>query len=343
MFLLKVILFPLAILYDGITRIRNRFYDLKLKPAASFEVPIISVGNLTVGGTGKTPMIEYLIRLFTPSKKIAVLSRGYGRHTKGFRIAGDTDSAKTIGDEPYQFFRKFRNNIVVAVGEDRALAIPLLVHQFDDLKAVLLDDAYQHRRVIPSLNILLTDYNRPFFRDVLLPAGRLREARKNASRADVVVVTKCPPEMKDEEMDDFKTAIERYTAKPVFFTTVRYGDPTPFGGHSQKLQEDVVLVTGIANAEPLKKYIQTKYKLVRHLAYPDHHTYSNKDLLEIQNALPPSTSVITTEKDMVKIDIAEFASLLKELPLFYLPIEVDFIKNGEDFDTLMRNVISGNA
>ena len=171
MAILRVLLFPFAIIYNVITSLRNRLYDQGVKPSIKFELPVIGVGNLTAGGTGKTPLTEYLIRLLARNYKVATLSRGYGRRTKGFRIAQPTDSAATVGDEPFQFFVKFGDRVKVAVGEERALAIASLLQQYPRTEVILLDDAFQHRRVIPSLNILLTDYHRPFYEDLLLPAG----------------------------------------------------------------------------------------------------------------------------------------------------------------------------
>ena len=192
MILLRILLFPFSWLYYLITQIRNRLYDRGLKPSVKFELPVICVGNLTVGGTGKTPMIEHLIRLLQNRFKVATLSRGYGRATKGIRIAGPSENASTIGDEPFQFYTKFGKRITVAVGEERALAIPTILQECSDTQIILLDDGFQHRKVSPGFSILLTDYHRPFYNDFLLPSGRLRESRWGAERADVIVVTKCP-------------------------------------------------------------------------------------------------------------------------------------------------------
>ncbi len=340
MFLLRVILFPFAVLYDIVMRIRNRLYDLSLKPSVSFEVPIISVGNLTIGGTGKTPMVEHLIRSLGKQANVATLSRGYGRRTKGMRIANSHDDASTIGDEPFQLYNKFSHIVLVAVGEDRVMAVTHLVDQFPKIDLILMDDAFQHRRVKPSLEILLTDYHRPFYNDYLLPAGRLRESKVGAERADAVVVTKCPAEISDDEMMEIEQSIRKFADKPIFFAGIRYSNPIPFGNHSFDLQDTIILVTGIANSETLKNYLATRFNLVKHFDFPDHHHYTQSDLQKIKSLVSPSTSIITTEKDMVKLDGEEFKQSIIGLPFFYLPIEMNFIKNGEDFDALVQTVLA---
>ena len=340
MFLLRVLLFPFALLYDAVTRIRNRLYDQGLKPSARFDVPVICVGNLTVGGTGKTPVIEHLVHmLHINNYKVATLSRGYKRVTKGIRIATPEDNALTLGDEPYQLYRKFDNTLTVSVGEDRALAIPTILQHDPDIQAVLLDDAFQHRRVSPWFNILLTDYHRPFYKDWVLPAGRLREARIGADRADVIVVTKCPPAITEEAMMKITHEVRHYAEKPIFFAGLRYGDPVLMGGQAHEWQPKVVLVTGIANAQPLVEYVRARFSIIRHFKYPDHHRYTERDIRQIRQALPDGAVVLTTEKDSVKIDIPAFHGLLAEIPFFFLPVEVYFMRNGEDFDALVKNAI----
>src|SRR5688572_7356414 len=252
MSVLKFLLLPFAMLYDLVMDIRNRLYDMKMWPSTSFDIPVISVGNLAVGGTGKTPMTEYLIRLLSPQHKIATLSRGYGRKTKGFRIAGGHDSAATIGDEPYQMYKKFSPTIGVTVGEERVLAIPTILQELPETEIVLLDDAYQHRKVVPGFSVLLTEHGRPFFDDHIMPYGRLREGPEGAIRADVIVVTKCPSHMEEEEMMNFEHSIRKYSLNPIFFSKIRYGEPVSFGDASKKISSKVILLTGIANAQLLE-------------------------------------------------------------------------------------------
>jgi tetraacyldisaccharide 4'-kinase len=341
MIVLRLLLFPFAILYNLITSIRNQLYDLKFKPSVSFDIPVISVGNLAVGGTGKTPMVEHLIRLLKDQNKIATLSRGYGRQTKGFRVASPTDIAATLGDEPCQFYRKFRDSVVVSVGEERALAIPLLVDQFEGLQVILLDDAYQHRKVRPSFSILLTDYHNPFYNDFLLPAGRLRENRKSAERADVIVMTKCPAEIQDDEMMKIEQEIRKYGEKPVFFATIHYVEPEPFATTKNKINERVVLVSGIANSKTLVDFVGKNFQVIRHFSFKDHHQYSTIDVDAIvEFARKNSACILTTEKDAVKLDHDNFRSILSGIDAFYVPIEPEFIKSGRDFDEMILDAVN---
>ncbi|HLT81515.1 MAG TPA: tetraacyldisaccharide 4'-kinase [Cyclobacteriaceae bacterium] len=338
MFILRVVLYPFAVLYDIITRIRNHMYDTGMKPSTQFDLPVICVGNLAMGGTGKTPMVEYLIRLLPG--RIAVVSRGYRRKTKGVRVAGDDDNAATIGDEPYQVHRKFPN-VTVAVGEDRAYTIPYVLDHVPDTSIVILDDAFQHRRIRPSFSILLTEFVRPFYRDFVLPSGRLRESRRGAARADVVVVTKCPPNLSARQEEKARKAIRRYTDRPVFFASIRYGLPIPFGGNTVDLQEKIVLVTGIANPEPALAYLSQGFHVVHHVNNSDHYRYTMADLESLREHAQDDISIITTEKDMVKLDALALSAPFR-LPLFYLPIEMVFLKDGSEFDDIVRSAVRVN-
>lgn len=337
--MLRFLLFPFAFLYLLVTWARNRLYDLGIKPSVSFDIPVIGVGNLTVGGTGKTPMVEYLILLLREKYKIATLSRGYGRSTKGFRIASEDDHAGTIGDEPLQFYQKFKPEVIVSVGEDRAFAIPTLLQEHQEVEMILLDDAFQHRRVKPSFNVLLSDYNRPFYKDFLLPVGRLRESRRGAKRADAVVVTKCPPQITGDEMIRIEKAIRRYVKKPVFFASIGYGHPVPFKTTTSMPTDKVLLLTGIADPRPLKKYVSQHFGLEEHLTYADHYKYDLKDVQTLKEKIAgkPGVCLLTTEKDKVKLDVPKFESITSTLPLFYLPISIKFLKNGRDFDEMVLN------
>lgn len=334
--MIKILLFPIALLYDGVTRLRNYLYDRNLKPSIKFDLPVIAVGNLTVGGTGKTPMVEYLIRLMASEYRVGTLSRGYGRKTKGFRMASAADDASTIGDEPMQYFSKFSPDLAVAVGEERALAIPRMLHEREDLDVVLLDDAFQHRRVRPSFNILLCDYHRPFYDDLVLPAGRLREAASGAARADAIVVTKCPPHLGDDEAMEIQRQLGRFSAKPAFFCTISYGNPVSVGRGEKQISNDILLVTGLANAAPLEEYVRKHFNLVQHLSFRDHHNYSHADIQRIAGiAASKNLSVLTTEKDKVKMDIPAYQTEIGELPFFYLPITVQFLNDTAGFDEMI--------
>jgi tetraacyldisaccharide 4'-kinase len=339
--MLKLLLFPFAVLYDIVTRIRNYLYDNGLKPSVRFDLPVIGVGNLSVGGTGKTPVIEYLVRLLLPDYQVATLSRGYGRDSRGFLIASKETDARVIGDEPHQFFRKFGKAVTVAVGEERALAIPLLLHEVEDLDVILLDDSFQHRRVRPSMNILLTDFNRPFYDDMVLPAGRLRESADGAARADLILVTKCPPAIGDDKIMEVEKRIREITGKPVFFSSISYGNPIPFELTNAPCGKEAILVTGIANASPLVEFVQMNFSMVRHVSFPDHHRYTRSDMEKLlRDTDGGRISILTTEKDMVKMDIPDFAEFTKQIPLFYLPITVQFLKNGSEFNEIIQDHVS---
>lgn len=342
MSVLRFLLFPFAALYDLITAVRNRLYDRGYKPAVKFDVPVISVGNLAVGGTGKTPLAEHLIRLLSPEFKIATLSRGYGRKTKGFRIANENDSAATIGDEPFQIYKKFGDQVHVTVGEERAYAIPMLLQDHGDITAIILDDAYQHRSVIPGLSILLTEYQNPFYNDFLLPVGRLREAKSGAVRADVIVVTKCPDHLSDDEVMEIEGHIHAYAVKPVFFSKIRYADPVAFGNTQAEFSKNVILISAIANSHILEEYVRKSFSLIRHFSFRDHYVITESDLNDIEAVLKKQagdTCILTTEKDMVKLKRNELREQVNRLPIFYLPIETEFIRNGKDFDTLVLSFL----
>ncbi|HEX6224709.1 MAG TPA: tetraacyldisaccharide 4'-kinase [Chryseolinea sp.] len=341
MILLRILLFPFSLLYYLITQVRNYRYDHGLRSSVKFELPVICVGNLSLGGTGKTPMIEHLIRLLQDRYKLATLSRGYGRATKGIRIAETADNASTLGDEPFQFHTKFSKRVTVAVGEERALAIPTILQEHPDIQVILLDDGFQHRQVSAGFNILLTDYHRPFYNDYLLPSGRLRESRSGATRADVIVVTKCPASLPEEKMIEIERSIRGYASRPVFFTTIRYGTPKPFSKTAAAPTKQIVLISGIANSKPLEAYAVENFTLIKHLEYRDHHTYTVTDIKNFVNLRRdhPQVSFLTTEKDKVKLDVPQFHDLLNGIPLFYLPIEIDFLKAGEDFDEMVLNIV----
>ena len=338
---LRILLLPFAGLYRMITGLRNRLFDLGLKPSVKFDLPVISVGNLVAGGTGKSPMIEHLVRLLSDKYKVATLSRGYGRKTKGLRIGNSLDNASTLGDEPFQFYRKYNDKITVAVGEERALAIPNILHVYPETNVVLMDDAFQHRFVRPSFSILLSDFSKPFYKDYLIPAGRLRESRGGADRADVIVITKCPTQISDDTFMAMESEIRKYTNKRVFYSKIRYGYPVPFGGQ-QQTKEKVILISGIANPESLVSYVKSGYTLLKHFSFKDHYHYTLKDLEELNqfSKANPEAMLLTTEKDMVKIDTEQFKQLIVQMPLFYLPIETEFLKDGEDFDEMVLSIFN---
>ena len=343
MMLLRILLFPFTLLYDAITRFRNHLYNIGYKHSFRFEVPLIGVGNLNVGGSGKTPMIEYLIKLLMPGNNISILSRGYGRLTRGLRFANDKETARTIGDEPLQFFRSFKDKVNVVVCEDRAFAIPNILQEFSQTNLILMDDSFQHRAVNPKLNILLTEHASPFYKDFVMPFGKLREARIGSRRADIIVVTKCNSEISNSDMKDITLAINGIARdKPVFFTSIQYGNPILFGGNFNTITHDVILVSGIANHTNFENYMQTKFNVIKHFAFKDHHCYTKDELVSIKEFLLTDgkpISLLTTEKDMVRLVDPEFSEIVSGLPWFYIPIETVFLKDGSEFDNLVRQAI----
>jgi tetraacyldisaccharide 4'-kinase len=334
--MLSIILAPFSWLYGAVTRFRNFLYDSGWKKSYSFDLVVISVGNLNVGGTGKTPMIEYLVRLLSKEYSIAILSRGYGRKTKGFRIGNELEDASTLGDEPFQFYRKYKGDVEVAVCEDRVEGINQLIAFKKSIQVILLDDAFQHRRVKPHFSILLTDFSKPFFKDYLLPKGRLREARIGSSRTDLVVVTKCI-NISEAIETNYKSEIQSYSGvKPVFFSAIGYSKPVSL--LNSLIGNDVILVTGIANSKPLVDHISEKINLRYHFKFADHHEYSEQDIEAIQQkALAVNSFILTTEKDFVKLE-----KRVDQKLWFYLPIQTQFLNNGSEFDTMVLEKIKSH-
>ncbi len=334
MLLLRILLFPFTLLYDLITRVRNHAYNIGSRKSVTFDLPIINVGNLSVGGTGKTPHVEYLIDFLKEDYELATLSRGYKRSTKGFRLADGQSSAVSLGDEPFQFWAKYGPAVHVAVGEDRVQAVPKILFEHEGTDIVILDDAFQHRAISPGYNILLSDYNRPFYSDWILPSGKLRESRKNANRSDVVIITKCPPEMSLKHKQEIAGKVQKYLKKgqPVYFSSIVYGDLTAvFDGN--KLTERVIGLAGIANPEPFKNYLDSHFDLVDFMTFPDHHKYSDGDLKQIISKAKGST-IVCTEKDMVKLK--SFERELQGQNFFYLPIKVRI----HEEDAFKKDVLS---
>ncbi|MBC5991657.1 tetraacyldisaccharide 4'-kinase [Pontibacter cellulosilyticus] len=341
---LKLLLWPFSLLYGGVTGLRNILYNKGILKSTAYDMPVLAVGNLTVGGTGKTPHVEYLLRLLH-KYKIATLSRGYKRQTTGFILADATSTAAQLGDEPYQYHLDFAD-VAVAVCEKRVEGVDKLKASVQDLEVVVLDDAMQHRAIRPSLMIMLTDYGRPFFRDFILPAGLLRESRQGSKRADVVVVSKCPQKLSQTEREKYVSNISKYTlpGTPVFFSTFDYGKPVSVGV-TDLVYKNIVLLTGIANPEPMRDYLQQQgYTIVKAYTFPDHHTYATDDLLEVKDFVSKykgkDISIITTSKDAVKLTAPDLATISKQLPLFYLPIEVSFLEHAEKFNSIISEHVN---
>lgn len=343
--LLRKILIPFSVCYAIIIFIRNKCYDLGIFSVFEFKTPGIVVGNLSVGGTGKSPMIEYLIRLLKDSCNVAVLSRGYKRKSHGFILADEYSNAAILGDEPFQFFTKFQN-IRVAVDADRKNGVKALESLNEAPEVILLDDAFQHRRVKAGLNILLTTYNDLYVDDFMLPTGNLREGTYGAKRAQIIVVTKCPTTISSNDMEKIVDKLNPLAYQEVFFTTISYNSSIQ-GQNDVKLtalkNAEVLLVTGIANPLPLQEFLNEQEIRYKHLKFPDHHHFSERDIIEIKNKFNAIRSdnkyVLCTEKDYVRL-----SNYMDNL--YYLGIKTTFLTNKDAFDTKIITYVeqgSGNS
>lgn len=325
---LRKILFPFSLIYAAVTSLRNFLYDKGIKKSTAFNLPIIAVGNLSVGGTGKTPMVEYLIRLLSDRYSLAVLSRGYKRKSKGFYLANDITTIEEIGDEPFQYHSKFKN-IHVAVNADRVEGVTKILAALPTTEIVLLDDAFQHRKIKASFYIMLTAYNDLFYNDLVLPAGNLRECKSGVKRANVVVVTKCPKNLSEAEMLQIKSRIDIDNDK-IFFSTINYHQTVTNNVEEIPvidLKNDFIAVAGIAKPEYFYEYLNcTKNDC---LTFSDHHFFSDQDLKNILQKAN-GRKIITTEKDYMRLQ-----NQLPKNQLFYLPIEMDFIKEIEQFNNFL--------
>lgn len=334
------VLFPFSLLFDLGTRIRNLVYDTGLIRSFRFDTNVIAVGNLSAGGTGKTPMVEYLIRFFqSKGFHVSTLSRGYGRKTAGFRMAGETDDASTVGDEPFMYFLKYPQ-IGVAVAAERDLAIPELLFHRPETEVILLDDAFQHRTIDPSAHLLLTTFERPFYEDIILPAGRLRESRKNADRADIIVVTKCPERLSEADQVRIRDRIARHSGAPVFFSAIAYEAPVSMFPGGPRLRERIIGISGISGSRSFNDYLRSAFDVRLLHNYSDHHRYTRQDVRDITNELDDQTTLIVTEKDMVKL--RNFAQL-KEFSCYYLPIRMKFLKNETLFQSMLESVLKNSV
>ena len=339
---IRFLLVPFALLYGAAVWLRNRLYDNRVLKSTSINLPIICVGNLSVGGTGKSPMVEYLLRLLKNDVNIATLSRGYKRKTKGYVLANETTSALDIGDEPMQFHVKFPD-VAVAVGESRLEAIPQLLHDRPKTQAIILDDGFQHRAIKAGLNILLTDYSNLFTRDFFLPTGDLRDERNSYKRAEIIIVTKCPAAITEEERKEITEEIKPLPQQQLFFSTIEYGVPYhilhPQQDYHLHKQLEVLLLTGIANIEPLKEHILANTSTYETATFGDHHIFSIDDLREVRKRFSKmdheTKIIVTTEKDAVRL--VKFKEELEDLPMFVLPIRHRILFNQEE--QLKKSVI----
>ena len=340
--LIRKILWPFALVYGFITCLRNFFYNKQYLKSEKYNFPVIVVGNLSVGGTGKTPQIEYLIRLLQNNLNVAVLSRGYKRKSKGFLLAENGLTAIDLGDEPYQYFKKFKK-IKVAVDANRKNGIKILQEKFNP-DVVLLDDAFQHRSVQGGLNILLTTYGDLYVDDYVLPVGNLRETAKGARRAHIIIVTKCPVDLSEKEKQNIIQKLNILKWQSVFFTTINYGLKA-IGENNEiaisKLRNyGVILVTGIANPNPLLHFLKEQNVVFKHLKFKDHHNFTGQDIELIKaafNGLNKNKKIVlTTEKDYVRI----FAKLQN---IYYLPIETTFLNGNNSFNKIINAYVGESS
>lgn len=337
-------------LYGLVMWTRNRLYDTGTLTAVSFDIPTIAVGNLSVGGTGKTPHVEYLIRLLKERYAVATLSRGYNRKSRGFLLADEESTAAHLGDEPMQFHQKFPD-ISVSVGEERMLAIPELLRERPETQVILLDDAFQHRSIKPGLNVLVTEYNRPFTRDHVVPFGRLREDRKGYERANTIIVSKCPPGLTETDKKALQREIGPLPYQRLFFTSLQYGplyDMAGGGPVTASPDASILLVCGIARPAPLVQHLKDNFKEVFLLPFPDHYYYNNNDLEKISRELKglPGTEklVVTTEKDAVRLHLLQPRLQQLGLNMTVIPVEISFLfGEGNSFNNYIFDYIEGAA
>lgn len=354
-FLSTILLWPLSKVYGVIIGVRNRMFDIGILKQQEFDIPVISVGNIAVGGTGKTPHTEYIVDLLKDHFNIGILSRGYKRKTHGFVLADHNSSSRQIGDEPYQMYLKFKDHksITVAVCENRCMGIKKLRELNPSISLLILDDAFQHRYVKPKISIVLTEFARPLYNDKIMPLGRLREPIHSISRADIVIVTKCPDEMKPIDYRVLKNNLNLYPYQNLFFSRYNYGDlASVFPENVTYIPnlewlsktDGLLVVTGIANPRPLVKHLKKYKPIIKVKQFDDHHHYTIEDYKSIVEAFKilrgEKKYIITTEKDAVRLtECPYFPEELKPF-LFYVPIKVSFLSNDTKlFDIELHKLI----
>ena len=349
-------LLPLSFLYGMGVRFRNMLFDTGILESRSFPIPVISVGNITVGGAGKTPHVEYLIRLLCETKRVSVLSRGYKRRTKGYLLASSSSTSLELGDEPYQMYLKYGRQVHVAVSANRCEGIERLCSdpETKDTDVILLDDAFQHRYVKPGVNILLVDYHRLIVYDKLLPAGRLREPKDGKRRADIVIVTKCPPDLRPMDFRVITKALNLYPYQKLFFTTIEYSDLIPLFSNSRSLalseitsDYEVLVLSGIASPQHLLCDIQKHTENVIPMTFRDHHLFTPKDIARINNTFDSLSSkriIITTEKDAARLVGLDGLSDDVRNHIYALPIKTTFLlEQQEQFDEFILSYVLKNS
>jgi len=349
----SIFLYPLSLLYRLVTDTRNFLFNSGIIKSVEFGIPVICVGNITAGGTGKTPHTEYLIDLLRNKFNVAVLSRGYKRQSSGFRLADRTSPIYDIGDEPWQISRKFPD-ITVAVDGNRVRGAKKILEMKPETGVIIMDDGYQHRRLIPGFSILLTDFNRPMTRDHLLPYGNLRESLHNTNRANIIIISKSPEKISPMQKRIFSKEVRKAPYQNLFFTSIKYQNPVPVfndikNDHSKfdltgNQDCGIILVTGIANPDPLLEFLKTRFGDIEHLRFEDHHSFTLEDIEKINLTLKKMKSaagyVFTTEKDAARLrGFTNIAESLKSL-FYYIPVRINFLNNDkEEFDNLIINYV----
>jgi tetraacyldisaccharide 4'-kinase len=351
----NILLYPLSLIYGVITSIRNFLYDTGILTSEEFPFPIICVGNITVGGTGKTPHTQYIAGLLHDNYKVATLSRGYKRKTRDFRIASSEALVCEIGDEPMQIFRNYPD-VLVTVDRKRVHGVNIILEEHPDIEVIILDDAFQHRNITPGYSVLLTDYERLITRDFMLPYGNLRENKQNMRRADIILITKSPENISPIQRRIIVKEIDKSPYQNLYFTSFRYKPPVPvFEECAQNMKPEttdnissgIVLITGIANPKPLKEYLEKSFHEIIHLSFDDHHNFNEKDIDTIVSAFDDLKSesryLFTTEKDAVRL--REFTNIAEPLrsAFFYIPIGIFFLnEDKEEFDNLIIDYVRKN-
>lgn len=349
----NIFLYPASIIYGIVTGVRNFLFDKKILKTTRFKIPVICVGNITVGGTGKTPHTEYVAELLSRSFRVAVLSRGYKRKSSGFMVVTSSSDASMTGDEPLQIAAKLPE-ILVAVNEDRVDGVNKITEQQPETDVIIMDDGFQHRWLTPGFQILLSDYKKPFFSDHLMPYGSLRESAGNSKRADVIIITKAPAKIPPEKRETYIKTIIKLPHQHLFFTSLTYKNPLPvFKGRTDNLNlpqpyASMVLVTGIADPSSLVDHLRKSFAEIKHLAFPDHHKFCYKDILAMEKAFDGLKSspkyLLTTEKDAVRLrEFRNIAEKLKEA-FYYIPIAICFPDGTKDeFDNLIIDYVRKNT
>lgn len=349
--LIRILLFPISLLYGFLTFVRNKLFDWNILSSQSFNIPIISLGNLSTGGTGKTPHVEYLIRLLQGEKKVATLSRGYKRKSAGFLMANDNTSVDDIGDEPFQFKIKFPE-VTVAVDEKRVHGVESLLSEKNDINVVLLDDAFQHRYIKPGLSILLTDFFNLYTNDFVVPTGSLREFRRGAKRADIIIVTKSPKVLSPLTLRNIISQINPKENQKVYFSFIKHGKLSQIPGvdfipDQQHHYSAIMMVAGIANPYPLELKLRDRCTNLEKLNFSDHHQFTEKDIDKIiqkfDSIFAKNKIIVTTEKDMGRLRQPELFQKIKSFPICYMPIEVKIHKDDRmDFDNQIIEYVRKN-